>query len=230
MYFLIDNKNLIIFGWSAKCACTHIKSIYYFLQNNEIKLKNLHGKMAQNKLSNDILNSIENYTTIIFCRNPYKRLVSGFLDKYRMGREFRLKWPDKNIQFNKFVKELGNWEYIDKHHFTPQTTEAFNNKIINSKIIKCFDIENIDYDYIEKLYNKKIPIELIEYRGGHERNKITRYLEFNKYVFDINMDEYCYYKLETKYFYNDELKQKVFNFYKNDFLFFSKFGLDYKLK
>ena len=230
MYYLIDNKNLIIFGWSAKCGCTHIKSIYYFLQNDKISKINVHRKNTYNKLSNDILNSIENYTTIIFCRNPYERLVSGFLDKYKMNGQFRYKWPDKNIQFNKFVKKLGNWKYIDKHHFTPQTTEAFNNKIINSKIIKCFDIQNIDYDYIEKLYNKKIPIELIEFRGGHSRNKINRDLEFNKYVFAINMAEYYDYKLETKYFYNDELKQQVFNFYKNDFLFFSKFGLDYKLK
>lgn len=230
MYFLIDNKNLIIFGWSAKCGCTHIKSIYYFLQNDKISKINVHSKNTYNKLSNDILNSIENYTTIIFCRNPYKRLVSGFLDKYRMNGQFRYKWPDKNIQFNKFVKKLGNWEYIDKHHFTPQTTEAFNNKIINSKIIKCFDIENIDYDYIEKLYNKKIPIKLLKFKGEHTRCKISRELEYNKYVFAINMAEYYDYKLETKYFYNDELKQKVFNFYKNDFLFFSKFGLDYKLK
>ena len=41
MYFLIDNKNLIIFGWSAKCACTHIKSIYYFLQNDKISINKM---------------------------------------------------------------------------------------------------------------------------------------------------------------------------------------------
>ena len=65
-----------------------------------------------------------------------------------MNGSFRHMWPDKNIQFNKFVEKLGNWKYINEHHFTPQTM-TFNNKIINSKIIKCFDIENIDYDYVE---------------------------------------------------------------------------------
>ena len=124
-----------------------------------------------------------------------------------MNGEYRHMWLDKNIQFNKFVNELGNWKYIERHHFTPQTTECFNNKIINSKIIKCFDIENIDYDYIEKLYNKKIPNELLKLKGNHTRDKINQNLEFNKYVFDINMDKYYDYKLETKYFYNDELKQ-----------------------
>ena len=230
MFFLIDKKNNILFGWSAKCGCTHIKAIYYFLQNNEnnIIYKKIHRHDSHGRLTDDILNSIENYTTIIFCRNPYKRLVSGFLDKYNINGVCRHNWPDKNIQFNKFVNELGNWKILDKHHFTPQTTEAFNNKIMNSKIIKCFDIENIDYDYIEKLYNKKISKEVLEFTGAHSRDKNIA-LEFNKYVYDLNMEEYYDFKIKNKYFYNDELKQDVFNFYKDDFLFFSKFGLDYKL-
>lgn len=231
MFFLIDKKNLIIFGWSAKCGCCHVKAIYNFLKNDKISKTNLH-RNTYNNLSNDILNSIEKYTTIIFTRNPYKRLISGFLEKYGLTGTCRSRWPDKNIKFSKFVNELGNWNIIDKHHFIQQTSEAFNDKIMNSKIIKCFDIENIDYDYIEKLYNKKIPLELLEFRGTHTRNNIIKgtNLEFNKYVFDLNMKEYYNFKLKTKFFYNDELKQKVFNFYKNDFLFFSKLGLDYKLQ
>lgn len=30
----------------------------------------------------EIPNDIENYITILFSRNPYKRVVSGFLNKY----------------------------------------------------------------------------------------------------------------------------------------------------
>ena len=163
--------------------------------------------MAPECINAFVGHSIGNYTTIIFCRNPYKRIVSGFLDKYRIDSPIRQHmWPDKNIQFNKFVEQLGNWRYIEKHHFTPQTTEAFNNKIINSKIIKCFDIENIDYNYIEKLYNKKIPMELLEFKGGHTRNDIPKELEFNKNVFDINMEEYYEYNIKTKYFYQHIMK------------------------
>ena len=176
MFFLIDNKNHIIFGWSPKCGCIHIKSIYYFLQNNEIKLKNLHGKMSQNKLSNDILDSIENYTILIFCRNPYNRLVSGFLDKYRINGGYRHMWLEKDIKFSKFVNELGNWEIIDKHHFS---NIIFTDKILNCKIIKCFDIENIDYDYIES-YIKKIPKQLINFKGKHARYNVKQDVNINK--------------------------------------------------
>jgi hypothetical protein len=228
MLFLIDNKNKIIFGWSAKCGCSHIKSIYLFLQND--KINPIHGKWAKGNLSDEILNSIENYTTIIICRNPYKRLVSGFLDKYRINGEFRHRWPDKNINFNKFVNRLGNWKFIEKHHFTPQTTENFNYKIMNSKIIKLFDIENIDYNYIEELYNKKIPTKLIKFKGGHTRDKMKLDSNIQKNVYDLDTKEYYNSKVEVKYFYNDELKQKVYEFYKKDFLFFNKYGLNYELK
>ena len=161
----------------------------------------------------------------------------------------------KKIKFNEFVNELGNWKIIEKHHFKFQTSEAFTNEIMNSKIIKCFDVENIDYEFIEKLYNKKIPKDIIEYRGGHDRNKNISNLcsyyipielikfkeEHKKYktrqdsqlgkcVYNSNLEEYYNLKLETKYFYNEGIKQKIFNFYKNDFLFFNKFGVDYTLK
>ena len=33
MYFLVDNENKIIFGWSAKCGCSHIKKLFHFLKN-----------------------------------------------------------------------------------------------------------------------------------------------------------------------------------------------------
>ena len=40
MRFLVDNIRKIIFGWSAKCGCSHIKYIFWFLQNNNIDNRN----------------------------------------------------------------------------------------------------------------------------------------------------------------------------------------------
>lgn len=113
---------------------------------------------------------IENYTTIIITRNPYHRIVSGFLNKYRLGGEFRHKWPTKNITFSKFVDELikNNYNYIEKHHFIQQTKEAYDKKILLSKELKIYDIGNIDYEYIEKLYGKKIPEMIINKKQGNE--------------------------------------------------------------
>ena len=80
MFFTVDNKNKIIFGWSAKCACSHVKNIFLFLQNGFIPEK-IHTGKDIHKLPADI----ENYTTLIFSRSPYKRIISGFLDKYKIG-------------------------------------------------------------------------------------------------------------------------------------------------
>lgn len=41
MYFLVDFEKKIIFGWSAKSGCSHIKNIYLFLQGKNIK-NNIH--------------------------------------------------------------------------------------------------------------------------------------------------------------------------------------------
>ena len=36
MHFLVDTNKQIIFGWSAKCGCSHIKEIYWFLQTDNL--------------------------------------------------------------------------------------------------------------------------------------------------------------------------------------------------
>ena len=130
-----------------------------------------------------------------------------------------------------FVNELikNDWKTVDNHHFTPQTSEMFDRKILLSKNIKFYDIENIDYGYIEHLYNTKIPESVINKKGGHERfNHIDKYSVFDdKYVYDLNIDEYINYNIDIKYFYNEEIKNKIFNFYKNDFVFFNENGFNY---
>jgi hypothetical protein len=225
MFFIVDNNIKIIFGWSAKCGCSHIKYIYWFLQTNNLKT------IIHTKKEKDYLPSIiENYVTLIFCRNPYKRIVSGFLDKYKKNGEHRDLWTQPTLTFAQFVDELikNNWKIVDKHHFTPQTTEHFNKKILLSKIIKFYDISNIDYAYIEQLYNKKIPEYVLKKPHGHERVKqIKTNIHFDKYVYDLHIDDYIDYNIDIKYFYNEEIKEKIFKFYINDFNFFYENGIDY---
>ena len=224
MFFLVDVNNKIIFGWSAKCGCSHIKNIYWFLQTDKPT-----NKIHKNDRSN-LPDDIENYITLIFCRNPYKRIISGFLDKYKKNGGCRHLWKESYLSFSHFVDKLINcdWTTIDKHHFTPQTTEHFDNKILLSKIIKIYDICNIDYEYIEQLYNKNIPECVINKQMGHEatfRTKTNDCIE--NYVYDLDIDEYIDCNVDTKYFYNEEIKEKVFNFYINDFNFFDKNGIYY---
>ena len=223
MYFLIDKKNKIIFGWSAKCGCSLIKKIFWFLING-----NEDNKIHTDKDYNDLPDDITNYTTILIIRNPYERLISGFLDKYRKEGQFIKLWKHNIITFSMFVNELisNNWIMIDKHHFTQQTTECFDkNKIIESKCLKIYDIKNIDYEYIENLYNTKIPESLLNSKIGHERQIYND--TFDQNIFDLDMDIYYNYNVPIKYFYNKEIKNKVYEFYKNDFLFFKEYGFNY---
>jgi len=224
MFYLIDYHQQIIFGWSAKCGCTHIKKIYYFFLNGEIDAA-IH---RNHEYVRDLPNDIENYTIVIISRSPYKRIVSGFLNKYRIDGAFRKSWKKDTITFSTFVDEVvrKNWEVIDKHHFIPQTREKFNEeKIMRAKCVKCYDILCIDYEYIEGLYNKKIPESLLDFKGPHVRKKYD--VDFNKPVYDLSMEDYYEYNVDLSCFYNEELKSKVYSFYENDFIFFNKLGIDY---
>jgi len=223
MYFLIDESLKIIFGWNAKCGCSHIKKIFWYLKTN-----NENSVIHTPSDYNDLPNNIEAYIIIIISRNPYNRLISGFLDKYKECGEYRHLWKHETITFSQFVEELvkNEWIMIDYHHFTPQTTEYFNKDIIyKSKLVKVYDINNIDYNYIEELYNKKIPDNLLKFRGGHERNIYSK--TFDKYVYELDMSVYCNYNVDIKYFFNDILQKKIYDYYYNDFMFFRECQIYY---
>jgi len=223
MYFLIGQNYNILFGWNTKCGCTHIKRIRNFLENNN---KGIHQSYEDNYLPENINELI----IILIIRNPYKRLVSGFIDKYKDNGQQRHKWlNNKPLTFTNFVDEIvkENWEEIDAHHFIPQTSNGFYyNKLKNHKNLLIYDIENINYTYIETLFNKKIPHDLINNKGGHHNTKTS---SINKPVYDLLQIEYEEFKPTLCSFYNETIKQKVYNFYKDDFEYFKEIGFDYKI-
>lgn len=111
----------------------------------------------------------------------------------------------------------------------PQTSDFFNRDLIKkSKCLKVYDINAIDYKYIESLYNLLIPQEIINYRGPHARSyniKINKSFEDN--VYDLDMKIYLDYNIPISKFYNDELKRKVYEYYKGDFLYFNENKITY---
>ena len=226
MHFVVDQDNKIIFGWSAKCGCSHVKYIYWFLKTGNLTNK-IHSEKSRNPLPNDI----QNYTTLLFTRNPYERLVSGFLDKYaRPKGKYRNRWKDPVLSFSLFVDKLvaKDWKTIDKHHIGPQTEEAFDKRIFLSKHIRVYDIKNIDYRYIEHLYNKQIPEGVINKTFGHERRlRVKENVLYDTYVYDLPVEDYFQHSVDIKYFYNEEIKQKVYDFFVNDFTMCNEYGIDY---
>jgi hypothetical protein len=215
MKFLIDDTRKIIFGWSAKSGCSHVKKIYKFLMNQSGDVHDV--------LSHKLPNDIEKYTTFLFCRNPYKRLVSGFLEKYNESGTCRSLWKYKTITFSDFVDELltNTYKMVEFGHFIPQLSEHFNLSILKSKLY-IYDIEHIDYSTLEKIYAISIPQEIIHFRGGHERKKYRVKFTGNS-VYHLDMKLYYEYDVDLNKFYNKTIKQKVYQFYKNDFRFFNQF-------
>lgn len=222
MFFLVDSVRKIAFGWSAKCGCTHIKNLYHFLITGK-PATNIHNG-SYGKLPHDH----KDYKIIIIIRNPYDRIVSGFLDKYKHGSgAFRSKAKSLDpLTFTKFVNELdtnGTGSIIDTHHFCPQLSENWNDDII---IHKIYDIKNIDYKYIESLYGIVIPKEVLNFRGNHE-NKNTDTHNFEN-LFDVHNMLYKFSKTKTSEFFNLDLANKVTKFYKKDIEFFNKHNFIYQ--
>jgi len=227
MLFLVNEEKKVIFGWSAKCGCSHVKNIFYYFQSGEFchPGESVHRGHDYNTLPENL----ETYTLILFVRNPYKRLISGFLDKYGPEGEFRHLWDITTpITFSNFVDKVVNKSIvIDQHHFTPQTSEHFCDRIREHKKKYVFDIDSIDYSLLENIFKQKIPVEVLEYRGEH----CYTFKRINSIdIFDIVVDEYHGLKPPLRCFYNNEILKKVDEFYKEDFEFLLKMGFNYTVK
>lgn len=230
MYYYIDKINKVIFGHSPKCGCSHVKTLIYYLCRNKskeniesLKVGEVHDKIktfSKSVVTSYIMNTPEKIDVIIITRHPFKRLVSGFVDKYCKQGQYVNKWP-KHIKRNlsNFVEQLEkrNWKIIDKHHFEPQSVNYINfTKFKNTKT-QFFDISNIDYNYISKIYNKKIPDAVINHTEGHERKNLAP-CKINTDIFDnIIVDRYSHMRINKLAIYSNKIKEIVYRIYLLDY-------------
>lgn len=223
MYYLVDNINHIIFCWSAKCACTHIKKLFYFLSKNNENYR-IHTMEDRQNLPNN-LNS---YIIIVFIRNPFKRCISGFLDKYKQNGEFRRLWNiNIPLTFRNFVTKIAdNSSVIESHHFELQFSAYFNSKILEVDNLKVYDINKIDYEYISGIFQKNIPDHLINFKGTH---KYTYTNIPNNSLCDIHIDEIIKnkYSNDIQYFFDDNLRNLFIKIYQKDFEYCKQLGFNY---
>lgn len=235
MEYLIDKKNKVIFGFSPKAGCSHIKTLLYYASLgkspedvNSLKCGEIH------KIFNDIkLSVIEPYITstsekinvIIVTRHPFERLVSGFRQKYIKSDKTTKNWPSEiKLNLSNFVKEIkkGNWKAVDPHHFKPQSTNYLDFSKFKNVKLKIFDINKIDYDYIFSAYRRKKSQAVINKTQGHER--FTK--DFSDYTGELgngeelDVNEYWEYQIDVSTFYSDEIKKKVFEIFKQDYINF----------
>lgn len=212
MYFLISHEKKVIFGWSAKCACSFIKRYFYQLNNiDDTKLIDIHyGSHGQLNFDTS------NYKILLFVRNPYKRLISAFMDKY-VKKKYTINI--QNMTFEMFLNEMAKngLKYIEKHHFCPQFSEAFKTNI---NIHKVYDINSIDYKYINSLFNKDLDIQKISRADNNDNHKTKYDYTNNSVAYNIpieHLDEMIE-KPNYKCFYNKRIKLIVEKLYKVDFV------------
>lgn len=225
MRFIVNEDKKIIFGWSPKCGCTHVKNMVYFLENKYLDKTHI-SEYDTYELPYDI----SSYIIIIIIRNPYKRIISGLFDKYKSDGVFRDKWTvSDQLCFSNFLNKLFEEKYdlVDYEHFSPQTSGWFEESIESHTKTIIYDLENIDYEYLGSLYNKTIPIDVRLYRGTHFNKNIQ---PFNEPAYDIEIDKVAGYKIAIDFFYNQELINKMLHIFKKDFEFFESKGFYYSCK
>lgn len=210
MFFIIDHAAKVVVGWSPKCGCTHVKHLLRFFMTGRTDHENLHHVLPC-LLPTDL----RAYAVVIVARNPFDRLVSGFLDKYKKGEALRARFP--TITFAQLVECVvqRRFDIIDYDHFAPQTEAQFDPRVFQAKSCKIFDLNSIDYEYLEHLFGKRLPLSVLQYKGGHTRQAYTE--EWKTPVYNLNIDTYIHYKVNPGLFYSPALRAKVYAFFKRDF-------------
>lgn len=222
MYFLINTRYRVAFGWSAKCGCTMVKSLFFELSG--VFMPNVHGAWLWAGLPPDG----GGFEVIVFARNPYERLVSGFLDKYGRSRELEASDPlpeEGATSFSRFVRWLEQEGMRTRspnfvHHFTPQLSEAW---LDSMPVAKVYDIKAIDHEYLQARFESTIaPRERRMNAGAPVAGQRTGagLLPISQLANLAVVPEYAS-------FYDAETKAAVARIYRRDLEFFRRAGLAY---
>jgi hypothetical protein len=229
MYFLVSNRDKFLIGWSAKVGCTAMKRWYSEALNLGLKNETIHETIGYGKTpftNVDLFppKHYNDYKKICIIRNPFSRLVSGYVNKYVIENDYERYFST----FEEFVGLLLKDRFyakINRHHFTPQTSEAFS-KYVRRKWSwdLVVDVEFLSHEItrINRIVSKDVNI-------GHPN--VTMYdsdYHFDKPAYLMKADEIIRKIPPYQSFYNKELVKKVRAKYTSDFLYFRKWGFEFK--
>jgi hypothetical protein len=234
-YFYSPKRKVIIFV-APKCGTESVR--YLILCEENIKIKNHNDIWHKiNKSMIKIPNPRMNIKQLVIVRNPFMRLVSGYITKFLTLNYKKLDFSKKVARYYKTnnnrrvtFEELVN--YIIKQnprnldlHFKPQMCDFKFTK--NYEIIKLEEVHKIN-DFLKKnnfknrfenynrkflFTNKKKNIEnafkmkYFEFDIGEKRDEISEEgIAYNDAIIPFYHN-----------FYNDELIEKVYKYYEQDF-------------
>lgn len=206
-----DSKNKICVTFTPRGGCSVSFQAYLDLQGLlEEGLKynsfihnyrcNVFHKNIVNYDINNLLN--EKYTFIKFITNPYIRAVSVYCAQ-----------TSHNLSFRQYLNQLVNnkidyFNNNDKFHYHPQYVEGEENII--TKYIKIDKNETCQITLFDgTLYT----LDVSKYSSLHHGKKTNNTIfcgDLSKTMINSNLPK------SYKCFYDDEIKQMVETFYKND--------------
>ncbi len=131
---IVNDKYRYILLYSAKVACTSLRKLYLELHIDELSdeqrnhLRSYHNVNEVQRYDPD--KDYSDYTTVAITRNPYARVISGFLDQFVYARNSAVekmlaesppkKFPDNFLEFLKYLRDVP-----DKKRDTHFQTQAF---------------------------------------------------------------------------------------------------------
>ena len=214
-------KFLIYF--SAKCGNTSLRKWFMNFEYG-IDINNICNVRLITDIIRETYNNINynEFKKIILVRNPYDRCISMFIDKFIFKQDtIYQSLSSDDITFNTFIDLL----LTQKDNNFRDTNEHFIPQIINRYDIQ-FDyiikLENIQNDMMEFI-NKELELKEYVYTFKPEYNFKSNYDD--KYInnlCNLKLSELSKYKsFNKKLFLTDENKAKIYNIYKDDFIYFN---------
>jgi hypothetical protein len=170
----------------------------------------------------------QNIPIIFLGRNPYKRAVSMFTNKYCGGlghselpKHFKL---DK-ITFRNFVYKLKELKANKKLNYTNIHISEQSDciKKLNKNNINFVKLENFNQEIIHVYkrlnLNELIP-EIYNFLQTNNFSNITQKNNDTEYIYDKEYSIEDIIFPDYKYFYNNQLFEEVYKLYENDFRLF----------
>lgn len=118
--------------------------VFDFIMRENIFSVHTHHAGDRLKVAHDL---VSQFTNVLFVRDPFKRFVSGVMDKHIEG-SFSHVFRPKN-----FLDAARNIGLLDRHHFAQQSAEAY---LPSLKYDGVFDIESIDYSFLSKVLGMRV--------------------------------------------------------------------------
>ena len=202
----ISRAKKYIYARIYKSANSTIISTLYNAENNlrvtsldDIQIIKDNYFTKPSELSKNDLKMLDSYFKFTIVRNPYRRILSSYLDKIKdrdgskrkIVTKFLNKNPDDEITFNDFLDFLENGGLRKNGHWTPQTD------------FLVFPIDQ--YDYIGKLerlqqdlmqilsiiYKKNCPIISVNEHKTDSKSKTKELTPSDKLrIYNLYMDDF----------------------------------------